>query len=271
MSDIANNRYRLLIVDDEYQIRKGLSKLVNWSSIDVMVVGVASSGREALEMIRNLAPDLVISDICMDNMNGLDLVKESSFFNPDLRFIFISGYDDFEYARRAIELGVCRYVLKPIVPEEILDIVSQVLVDIEKKRLKNDSRIPIALSAEKRLDATSNKDDDNFLITKACHLIGEHYSESDFSQSQVASMLGIHPSYLSRLFHKLKEISFNKYVYEIRINEAKKLLTETTMRVSSVGKCVGINDSRYFSTLFKKHVGITPKEFRSKVYNEGER
>lgn len=257
-------RYRLLIADDEYQIRRGLSKIVDWGSIDAEVVGVAISGADALARIQELNPDLVISDICMEPMSGLQLVREVRKFNPKIKFVFVSGHDDFAYAREAMELQVCRYILKPLVPEEILQTVKEVLLEIEKDRQKqtlaaHEKRFD-QLAAEKSETGSS----DNFLIKCACETIQELYRDPDFSQSVLAEKLQVNSSYISRLFSKEMGISYNKYLLRIRMEESKRLLNETPLRVSTIAGCVGFHDARYFSTQFKQYTGKTPMQFRMK-------
>jgi len=108
--------YRLLIVDDEFNIRDGLANSVPWKDIGVEVVGTASDGREALELAGRVNPDIVISDISMAGMNGLEFIGSLLEIQNHVRFIILSGYSEFDYAIRAIELHVDSYLLKPVLP-----------------------------------------------------------------------------------------------------------------------------------------------------------
>ena len=125
---------KLLIVDDEYNIREGLAKAVDWGSIGTEVVATAGSGMEALELFRRFEPDIVITDIFMDEMNGLELIEAISQKSKNAKFILISGYDEFVYARRAIDLKVFRYLLKPILPDEILAVVKTLAEEIHEEK-----------------------------------------------------------------------------------------------------------------------------------------
>lgn len=269
---MAEHRYRLIIVDDEYQIRRGLSRVVDWHEIDAQIVGVASSGTQALQMIRELAPDVVISDICMEGMDGISLVRKATEIDPSIRFIFISGHDDFPYAQKALELGVCRYLLKPLVPEEVLKAVSEVLLDSEKQnqqselyrreRLLDLSIGSLNVSANQEQNG-QQKGQDNYLIKHACKIIEESFRDHEFSQRKLADRLGVNPCYISRLFKSEMGVTYNQYLLQIRMKEAKRLLRETTMRVATVAGCVGYSDPRYFSTQFKHQEGMTPLGYRN--------
>lgn len=133
------NDITLLIVDDEVEIRSGLRTVIPWESYSISVIGTASNGKEALEMICNYHPDIVISDIKMPEMSGLQLIKEVNDKGISCSFIILSGFDDFNYAKSAIKYGVKDYLLKPVVIQELLDIISRLTNDIisQRKMVKN--------------------------------------------------------------------------------------------------------------------------------------
>jgi two-component system, response regulator YesN len=143
---------KLLVVDDEYNIREGLAKAVDWKSIGVEVVATASSGMDAMGCYDRLEPDIVITDIFMDEMNGLELVEAISSKNRNVKFILISGYDEFEYARKAIDLKVYRYLLKPVSPEMILSDVKAVADEIQEERALRERLGLLAAEIEKSRD-----------------------------------------------------------------------------------------------------------------------
>ena len=125
---------KLLIVDDEYNIREGLKNAVEWSRIGVTVVGTAADGAEALSLCERHRPDILITDIYMDGMSGLELIEALAANGLDVKCVLISGHDDFAYARRAIDLKVYRYLLKPIVTSEILAVVDSLGREILDER-----------------------------------------------------------------------------------------------------------------------------------------
>lgn len=125
--------YNVLIVDDETIICEGISKIIDWRKYNFNVIGLAENGREAMEIIKSQHTDLVITDIRMPAMDGLELSGQIKQYNPDIKVIVISGYGDFEYARKAIEHGVKAYLLKPVIPEELLEQLQYMLELLDKQ------------------------------------------------------------------------------------------------------------------------------------------
>lgn len=111
--------YRIILVDDEQQIRKGLSNLIAWDELGIEICGEASDGVSALEVIRQLQPHIVIADIQMPNMNGLQLLEEASKLPNPPKFIMLSGFDQFDFVRTSMRLGACNYLLKPVNVDEL--------------------------------------------------------------------------------------------------------------------------------------------------------
>ncbi|MDR0854994.1 MAG: response regulator [Christensenellaceae bacterium] len=127
---------KLLIVDDEYIVRDGLTSTVKWAKIGVEVVGEAQSGTEGLAKVKELSPDIIISDVKMPGMDGLEFTTalRAPEYNFDGEIIMLSGYSDFNFARRSIDIGVFAYLLKPIDNDELLEKVSEAITALEKKR-----------------------------------------------------------------------------------------------------------------------------------------
>lgn len=125
---------RVIIADDENRICMLIMKLIDWDKIDMHVVGTASNGLEAIELIEKEKPDIVITDIRMPGYDGLEMIEMAKAINKDLEFIIISGYGQFEYAKKAIGFGVKDYLLKPINQEELLNALLRVKGDIVRKK-----------------------------------------------------------------------------------------------------------------------------------------
>ena len=126
--------FSLLIVDDEFFIREGLARDVNWESIGVTVIGAAQNGLEALELIRTQKPDVVLADITMGAMTGMEMAEKLRAEKNDVKIIFLSGYDDFAYMQKAIELKAFDYMLKPALAEELLDSVARATRELTRER-----------------------------------------------------------------------------------------------------------------------------------------
>jgi two-component system, response regulator YesN len=125
--------YKILVVDDESIIRSGIVNVVTGQGSGFVVAGEATNGKQALELIPELAPDLIITDICMPMANGLELIETAKSINPDLKVLVISGYDDFEYAQKALQLGVDDYILKPVQASQLIDILRRVRLELDQR------------------------------------------------------------------------------------------------------------------------------------------
>ena len=130
--------YRIILVDDEEEVRKSIIRKIDWQIVGFTVVGDAENGEDALEKIENLEPDVVLTDIRMPYMDGLTLAEKIRQKYPSMKIVIFSGYDDFEYAKRAIKLNVTEYILKPVNVEELTAILRKIQAsldeEIEQKR-----------------------------------------------------------------------------------------------------------------------------------------
>ncbi|MBR3772311.1 MAG: response regulator, partial [Clostridium sp.] len=129
--------YKILIVDDEKMIREGIKKVIDWEALDIHEVLLASSGREAFEIIQQENPDILLTDISMAHMTGLELIEKTLNLLPTLKVLVLTGFDSFEYARKALRLKVQDFLLKPV-DEDILTeaIRKQVILLQEENRQK---------------------------------------------------------------------------------------------------------------------------------------
>lgn len=156
--------YKLLVVDDEYNIRDGIVNAVPWETCGVVVAGEADNGITALEKVEETSPDIVITDIHMDDMDGLEFAEILKQKNPNIKVIILSGYDEFEYAKRALQLKVFSYLLKPVLPDELIKVVGEVIRDMEAearleekvKRLESEIKINRQVLLERLLSDLVN-------------------------------------------------------------------------------------------------------------------
>ena len=125
--------YRIILVDDEEEVRKGIIKKINWETLGFEVVGDAENGQDALEKIEQLEPDVIMTDIRMPYMDGLELIAKIRQKYPSMKVLIFSGYDDFEYAQQAIKLNVTEYILKPVNVEELTEILTRVRENLDKE------------------------------------------------------------------------------------------------------------------------------------------
>lgn len=135
------NTYKILLVDDEEEVRTSIMKKIDWEKVGFTVIGDAENGRDALDKIESLEPDVVMTDIRMPYMDGLALAEEIRKTRPSTKIIFFSGYDDFEYAKQAISLRITEYILKPVNAEEMMEILERVrgILDEEIEHLRGEA------------------------------------------------------------------------------------------------------------------------------------
>ena len=125
--------YRIILVDDEEEVRKSIIRKIDWTSVGFTVVGDAENGEEALEKIEGLEPDVVLTDIRMPYIDGLTLAERIRQKYPSMKIVIFSGYDDFEYAKRAIKLNVTEYILKPVNVEELTAILKRIKTNLDEE------------------------------------------------------------------------------------------------------------------------------------------
>lgn len=267
--------YKILLIDDETIIIEGLKKLVPWEEIECEVVGVAEDGLEGLELAQKLKPDIIISDIQMPRLSGLQMIKELKEKSKYTKFIILTGYREFEYAREAITLGVTRFLLKPTNLEDIKNAILEAInvIDDERTKVKDIENLRKKLNKFNALNNDRNEDEEDdkitFLTGQAIKYIKDNY-KNKLDLQTVADHLYISSWYLCKILKKEVGNSFIELLNEVRIQEAKNLLISSNYKVYEITEMVGYSDTPYFSKTFKKHVGITPNQYRNKNWNDKE-
>ena len=166
------NSCRIMIVDDEFIMRQGIRFMMKWEDSGYEIVGEASNGKEALELLPALRPHIVLCDIAMPLMNGLDFIKVVHRENPDIKLIVLSGYDNFEYVRTALLGGAADYVLKPTLnPEELLKLLDKVSAQIPTLQLKRKTVTSLEALLEQFLTGDGAEPDGRLVhgLPYSCH------------------------------------------------------------------------------------------------------
>ena len=132
--------HTLLIVDDEEIEREGMAQFIPWDSYKMKVVGTARNGAEGLEKIAKYKPDLVLVDIKMPVMNGIEMIRQAKAQYPDMTFVVLSGYGDYEFTSQAMELGVRHYILKPCDESKMIPVLNKAIAELEETRAQNTQR-----------------------------------------------------------------------------------------------------------------------------------
>ncbi|MFA7118836.1 MAG: response regulator [Sphaerochaetaceae bacterium] len=257
---------RVVIVEDSKLLRQGLVLTTDWASLGCIVVGEAGNGLEGLALIEKLQPDLVITDIKMPGLDGLSMIERLKEKTKAL-FVIISAYDEFEYARKALQEGVLDYILKPIDDKLLTETITSVVAKIKTKKsqeLENnslegmkDSRIMLFHEYFPENDSIQNR-----YVDRVISYINKNY-KNDISLESIAGMLGISESRLSHVFKLDTGYSVLEYLCYYRIQCACRMLKDPSNKVFEVAYKTGFHDQRYFSTTFKKLVGLTPSKFQN--------
>ncbi len=253
---------KMLIADDESIIRKGLLSL-DWNSIGIEEVFAAGNGEEARKVLLGENIDIGIFDIRMPGMSGLELAEMIQEQEMDTIVVLLTGFSEFEYARRAIRSGCCEYLLKPVNPRELLDTIEKVKVRLETKRCQRQMREEEEKKEEafdyvlqvKRLFPKVSGSVRNMLTDMA-----EGFSQP-ISLKNMAERDHFAQSYISKKIKQETGYSFIDILNAIRLMNAAKLLQEG----ESIGLACeksGFRDQRYFSQIFRKAFGLSPSEYR---------
>ena len=211
---------KVLVVDDEMFVRKGLVMETDWKALGFVVAAEAENGLEALDAVHKYQPDLIICDIRMPKMTGLEMLKVLRSEGNQVHVIFLTAYSEFEYAKEALKLYAFDYLLKPFEDGELEAAVTRAKKAIEAKQGERKR-----LEEEKVLSVNETGGSKSRYIREAIGYIGEHYAESDIMT----------------------------------------LLSDCRNKVYEVAEKVGYKDITYFSSTFKKIVGMSPSDYQDRT------
>ncbi len=249
---------KVVIIDDEPIIVEGLTNIIEWEKKGCTIVGSANNGVEGLKLISEKKPDILISDIAMPMLDGLTMIAAIRSQFPEMLITILTGYRDFDYAQKAISLGVCRFLLKPSKMKELEE-----SVDFMINKAKEQMNHPIELTNNKdQLSEHDENDASSFVVKKAIEYMEEHYEEK-LMLSEVAEHIFVSQWHLSKLLNKFCGKNFSEILNTIRIDRAKELLGNPEYRISDLTEMVGFSDVAHFSRVFKKMEGISPNEYRN--------
>lgn len=233
--------YKLLIVDDEVTIRTSLANYFPWEQIGFEVVGICADGKEAIDFIENNQVDVLLSDIMMPNVTGIELAKYIYEKKLKIKVVMISAHSEFDYARASMRYGVRYYVLKPTKYEELNQVFSEVHMECDMENIEE-------------------YEEDLNIIERIKKYIDENYE--DVSLEIISELFHLNLYYISRLFKMKTNMNFSDYLTQVRMEKAKVMLATTEQLISEICIRVGYTDPRSFSKAFKKHTGVTAREYK---------
>ena len=236
--------YRLILADDEPSIRNGLS-LMPWHELGFELVGVFSDGSEVIEFLQNESADVVLTDIVMPQVTGIEVAKWVHENRPETHVVLLSGYADFNDAQKAIEYQVRHYLLKPTDRDELAEKFRSIHQALERNSASEDDQPEIPL--QKKID-----------------LYIEQHMKDGLSLTGAAEFVYMSPAYLSRVFKEETGENYNNYVTRKRVEIAKRLLLESDLQIQEICEEVGYQDVHYFIRQFRRSTGMSPSQFRKR-------
>lgn len=238
--------YRVMIIDDERALRNLLKASIDWESLGFEVVGEAGSGIEAVNTIDRFQPDLIFVDIQMPFMDGIEFSRLALERYEHIKIIILTAFDEFEYARKCVGMGITDYLLKPIVRDDIVRVCKHAA-----EELKN--------TIVEKHDVQYGKDMDIQHVKK---YIEDNYTNEALNIASVAKIFGYNSNYLGRRFKEVFGISAIDFILSLRMEKAKKCIRQG-MPLYMTAKQVGIPDPSYFGKCIKKYTGLSYRELLS--------
>lgn len=233
----------VVIVEDEYRTRNGIKNLIPRLNPHFQIIGEAEDGIEGIEIVKNLNPDIVFSDIKMPKINGLKMIEDIKEMGFHPTFVLLTGFANFDYAQQAIRLGVEDYILKPISIEKMKNLLDKLSLKKEEDKEEGKSTSPYSP-----------------LIQDIITCINTNYSKH-INLNSIARSLHLSSEYISAKFTKETGENFSSFLKRIRIENAKILLIKGNDKIYEVATKVGYDDAKYFSRVFKEYNGISASEF----------
>lgn len=240
--------YQLLIVDDEMELRNGFASLFPFDELGFTVAGQAANGQEALDIMEHQHIDVVLTDIMMPVMDGLNLAQEIYRLQMPVIVIIISGYSDFEYAQKAIEYNVRKYIIKPTKYAELSDMFSKLRIELDEK------------------NQSQSSDYSGYylnMVETIKQYVDNNYSDATLERA--AKLVHLNPYYLSNVFRLTTGVKFSDYLVRIKMKKAAVLLKDQELKIHAIGPQVGYANANNFARAFKSFYHMTPSEYRDKL------
>lgn len=265
--------YRVMIIDDEESARRLMRAAIKWETLDMEVVGEATSGIEAINIIDDLRPDIVFVDISMPFMDGIEFTEIVTDRYPDLIIIIMTAIDQFEYARKCVSLPVFEYMLKPMVRAEITKVLERAKERLDIQGIGSSDneglsdyvhgwKDPGKDGREGGTDDDPADEGEKDTVELIKKYLEKNYTDPKLNLAFAAQHFGFSSSYLSRKFKQETGKNFVEYLTEIRMENAKRY-ARSGAKMFMTAADVGIPDPNYFGRCFKKYTGMSYSDFQT--------
>ena len=253
--------FRIVIADDENAEREILSDILTRHFGQGVDIRCVENGRQAVTMVTISEADIVLMDIEMPGLSGIEAARQIKAESPDVKMIFVTAFPLFSYAQEAVKLGASDYILKPVNSDDVIASVQRAMDQREAER-------QLSQVAERTIKAPEEVEEANQLISKVKKYLQHNYMNVDISLDSVSNIVSLNPTYFSALFKKETGVNFLDYLTDLRIQAARSLLTDPLRSTSEIASMVGYDSAGYFARAFKKRTGMTPTEYRKKCGKE---
>jgi two-component system response regulator YesN len=259
--------YKALVIDDEKPARQAIIALGQWAAAGVTELHEAREGAGGLAVLRDKRPDIVMVDMKMPQMDGVEFLEIACREFPRAKYVVISGYDDYEYTRRAIRANVRDYLLKPVIEAELNEVIQRVVAELNQAKrsvwesLNQENLFGPQVSVLAENGREKQQSRYSLCLYEIKKYIDQYYYR-EIKLKVFADRFFLSKEYLSKLFKEEFGYNIYEYLLRIRMEQARKLLADLEVKVISVAGRLGYHDQNYFSKAFKTYYGITPTEFR---------
>lgn len=254
----------ILVVDDEPRTRQGIQRTLELWSAGRFRVECVGSAVEAQEWLSRDSAQLLITDVRMPEVSGLDLIESLKDKPQKPVAIVISGYAEFDYVQAALRLGAFNYLLKPIDKEELVEVVTKAL-KMEEERQRHEKMVKLVDPKLLAIEEPEVRVGEAVRI--AAEYVDDHLAEP-LTLGDLAERLHMNSSYLSVLFKEQMGLPFTEYLTRKRMQRAKELLVQTRLPVCEIAEQVGYRTDKYFIKVFKQMECISPSRFRQGMTKE---
>lgn len=270
--------WKVLLADDEPFVREGLEKLIPWEEMGYQLEGSYKNGRDLLENVPGVMPDLVILDIQMPFLNGLETAKILHEEWPEIVVILLTAYAEFQYAQQALKYEVKGYVLKSNLLIELPKTLQEMTALLEQKRqlrqkIEEFTQGDVTALPEEHMDGGDGESSDRHAddLIRLVQSYVEERIASKLTLDEIADAVHVNRSYLSRLYKQKTGENLFGMINRIRVEKAKKYIREGNKKIYEIAYMVGMDDTAYFSRVFKQYAGCSPKEYENLPEVKGEK
>ena len=243
--------WKVMVADDETYMLEAMEKLIDWKKLDCQLIYKAKNGQELLEQIKKSAPDIVITDIKMPLLSGIQVAQYVYEHMLPVKVIILSAYAEFEYAQEAIQYDVCGYIVKTSIIEMLPGMIQKAI-----------RKLSVPLEREKESEEYHMDD----IFGRLQNYIEKHYMDK-LTLQQIAQDIHANGSYLSRLYKMKTGQNLFDAINKKKMVKAKEYIRQGN-KSYEIAQKVGFDDVSYFSRVFRKYEGCSPREYEKQLQEE---